>query len=72
MERNNMSAATGGVRFKTGTVTAVQGGSVKVMFDDIGLPSGWLTVCYPKTQDDKALWTFDLGEQVRCIMDANL
>ncbi|MBO1856856.1 phage baseplate assembly protein V [Burkholderia cenocepacia] len=73
MERSKGGPATGGVRFKTGTVSAVDGaGNVKVYFDDVDMPSGWLPVCYPKSQNDKAYWTPDVGEHVRCIMDEYL
>ncbi|MBN3779913.1 phage baseplate assembly protein V [Burkholderia sp. Ac-20345] len=73
MAHDNHGPATGGVRFKTGVVSAVDGaGNVRVTFEDIGVQSFWLPVCYPKTQDDKAFWTPDAGEQVRCIMDEHL
>lgn len=73
MERSKERPATGGVRFKTGAVSDVDGaGNVKVYFDDVDLTSGWLPVCYPKSQDDKAYWTPDIGEHVRCIMDEYL
>lgn len=65
--------ATGGVRFKTGVVSAIDGaGNVKVTFDDVGITSYWISVCYPKTSQDKFYWTPDVGEQVRCIMDEHL
>ena len=62
------------VQFKTGAVSAVDPGkaAVRVKFDDIGLESYWLPVIYPKTQDDKFYWLPDVGEQVRCVMDARL
>lgn len=74
MARSDDGPATGGVKFKTGTVTDVDmhSGSVKVSFDDVDVPSGWLTVCYPKTLEDKAYWMLDVGEHVRCIMDEYL
>jgi phage baseplate assembly protein V len=31
--------------------------------------SWWLPICVPKTQDDKAYWLPDVGEQVVCMMD---
>lgn len=74
MVHSDSRPSTGGVRFKTGIVSQVDmtSGSVKVNFDDVGMESGWLTVCYPKTSQDKAYWLPDEGEQVRCIMDENL
>ncbi|MEX3690081.1 phage baseplate assembly protein V [Paraburkholderia sp. BR14263] len=72
MGKNN-HAATGGVLFKTGVVFDVgDDGRVRVRFDDIGLTSHWLTVCYPKTNQDKFYWPLDVGDQVRCIMDQYL
>lgn len=66
-------ATTGGVKFKTGTVSAVDGaGNARVMFDDVGMESYWIPVGYPKTHFDKAYWTPDIGEHVRCIMDERL
>ncbi|MEX3614765.1 MAG: phage baseplate assembly protein V [Burkholderia gladioli] len=66
--------ATGGVRFKTGLASAADPatGSVRVRFDDIGIETYWLPVCYPKTGQDKFYWLPDIGEQVRCIMDERL
>ena len=31
--------------------------------------SWWLPVVFAKTQDDKAYWIPDIGEQVVCLMD---
>jgi phage baseplate assembly protein V len=33
------------------------------------LLSWWLPICVPKTQNDKAYWIPDIGEQVVCLMD---
>ncbi|MEX3614357.1 MAG: phage baseplate assembly protein V [Burkholderia gladioli] len=70
---DSRQGATGGVTFKTGIVSAVDvAGRVRVRFEDIGLESYWLRVCYPKTHQDKFYWLPDTGEQVECLMDANL
>jgi phage baseplate assembly protein gpV len=44
---------------------------VRVVFVDYDqMQSYWLPVVFPKTQDDKAYWLPDAGEQVVCLMDA--
>ncbi len=64
---------TGGVRYKQGIVSAAKPGFCRVRFDDIdGLESAWLPVIHHKTQDDKAIWTLDVGEHVACLMDSNM
>lgn len=66
-------AATGSVAFKKGTVSASKVGFVKVKFEELdGMETQWIPVAYPKTQNDKCVWTLDIGEHVACIMDANL
>lgn len=58
---------TGGVKYKQGIVSAAKPGFCRVRFDDIdGLESAWLPVIHHKTQDDKAIWTLDVGEHVSC------
>jgi phage baseplate assembly protein V len=47
-------------------------GRVRVAFEDVDITSDWLTVCYPKSAADKVYWLPELGEQVRCLMDAHL
>ena len=43
---------------------------VRVTFPDRNqLLSWWLPICVPKTQNDKAYWIPDVGEQVVCFMD---
>ena len=43
---------------------------VRVTFPDRDqLQSWWLPVVFAKTQDDKAYWIPDIGEQVVCTMD---
>lgn len=45
-------------------------GRVRVTFADYDqMTSWWLFVVAPKTQDDKAYWMPDAGEQVVCLMD---
>lgn len=64
---------TGGVRYKQGIVAAAKPGFCRVRFDDIdGLESAWLPVIHHKTQDDKVIWTLDVGEHVACLMDSNM
>jgi phage baseplate assembly protein gpV len=43
---------------------------VRVVFPDYDeLVSWWLPVIFAKTQNDKAYWIPDIGEQVVCLMD---
>jgi len=43
---------------------------VRVVFPDYDeMISWWLSVVFPKTQNDKAYWIPDIGEQVVCLMD---
>jgi phage baseplate assembly protein gpV len=45
---------------------------VRVTFADYDqLRSWWLPIVVPKSQNDKAYWIPDLGEQVVCLMDAH-
>ena len=43
----------------------------RVFPDRDQLQSWWLPVILPKTQNDKAYWIPDVGEQVVCLMDAH-
>ncbi len=44
---------------------------LRVIFNEFDqLLSYWLPVVVPKTQNDKAYWLPDIGEQVVCLMDA--
>ena len=44
---------------------------LRVAFSELDqMLSYWLPVVVPKTQDDKAYWLPDIGEQVVCLMDA--
>ena len=46
------------------------GARVRVVFPDYDqMHSYWLPVVSPKTQNDKAYWIPDVGEQVVCLMD---
>ncbi len=45
---------------------------VRVVFPDLDrMTSYWLPIVVQKTQDDKAYWIPDIGEQVVCLMDAH-
>lgn len=64
--------ATAGA-FRTGLVQEqdASGARVRVVFSDYDqMQSYWLPVVVPKTQNDKAYWLPDVGEQVVCLMDA--
>lgn len=44
---------------------------LRVTFNELDhMQSYWLPVVVPKTQNDKAYWLPDIGEQVICLMDA--
>jgi phage baseplate assembly protein V len=61
---------TGGVTYKQGLIAEAKPGFARVRFDDIdALVTNWLPVIHHKTQDDKMIWTLDVGEQVACLMD---
>lgn len=58
--------------FRVGLVKEqdTQGARVRVTFPDHDqMISYWLPIVVFKTQDDKAYWIPDLGEQVVCLMD---
>lgn len=64
---------TGGVTYKHGIVAEAKPGFARVRFDDIdALVTHWLPVIHHKTQDDKVIWTLDIGEQVACLMDSHM
>lgn len=64
---------TGLVSMKIGLVEDRKVGWVIVRFPDLGdMLTKWIPVLYTKTQDDKAYWTPDIGEQVMCMMDDRL
>jgi phage baseplate assembly protein V len=61
--------------FRVGIVKAqdLTLGRVRVAFPDLDqMTSWWLALVVPKTQNDKACWMPDIGEQVVCLMDENL
>lgn len=61
---------TGGVTYKTGIVAQAKPGFARARFDDLdGLLTNWLPVIHQKTQNDKVIWTLDVGEHVACLMD---
>lgn len=69
----NDAMNTGWVSYKTGVVAASRVGFARVRFDDIDeLESDWLPVVHPKTLQDKAIWTLDVGEHVACLMDQRM
>jgi phage baseplate assembly protein V len=58
--------------FRVGIVTTqdVPNARVRVTFPDRNqMSSWWLPICVPKSQNDKAYWVPDIGEQVVCMMD---
>jgi phage baseplate assembly protein V len=58
--------------FRVGIVKAqdLRSARVRVIFPDRNqMISWWLPVVTPKSQDDKAYWMPDPGEQVVCLMD---
>jgi phage baseplate assembly protein V len=58
--------------FRVGIVSAqnVATGRVRVTFPDRNQLQSWLlAVVVPKTQNDKAFWMPDIGDQVVCLMD---
>jgi phage baseplate assembly protein V len=60
--------------FRVGLVEAqdVTNARVRVKFPDRNqLVSWWLPIVTPKTQNDKAYWIPDIGEQVVCLMDSH-
>jgi phage baseplate assembly protein gpV len=72
-QRDDNRAAAPGL-FRVGIVQEQDTGRarVRVTFADYDqLRSWWLPVVVPKTQNDKAYWIPDLGEQVVCLMDAH-
>ena len=58
--------------FRVGIVKAqdVQNARLRVTFPDRNqMTSWWLPIVVPKSQNDKAYWIPDIGEQVVCLMD---
>ncbi|STQ91414.1 phage baseplate assembly protein V [Iodobacter fluviatilis] len=60
-----------GVTLKFGVVLASQPGFARVSLPDTdNLRTMWLPIAYPKTQDDECYWTYDTGEHVALLLDA--
>lgn len=73
-EANNQSwnARHGGAGLRVGLVKQLDPAQakVRVVFPDYDqMVSYWLPILVAKSQDDKAYWMPDLGEQVVCLMD---
>ncbi|VVD98251.1 baseplate protein [Pandoraea communis] len=59
-----------GATLKFGTVSASRPGFARVRLPDLdNMRTMWLPIAYPKTQDDQACWTYDIGEQVAVLLD---
>ncbi|HUO06583.1 MAG TPA: phage baseplate assembly protein V [Candidatus Binataceae bacterium] len=70
--RDNPHAHPGYMGFRVGLVKQLDpaNAKVRVVFPDYDqLLSFWLPVVVMKSQNDKAYWLPDLGEQVICLMD---
>ncbi|OHX10251.1 baseplate protein [Chromobacterium sphagni] len=60
-----------GATVRFGTVSASKPGFARVRLPDLdNMRTMWLPIAYAKTQDDKACWTYDSGEQVAVLLDA--
>jgi phage baseplate assembly protein V len=60
------------VSFRVGIVKTLDAQNVRVRVTFPAhnqMTSWWLPVCIPKSQNDKAYWMPDVGEQVVCLMD---
>lgn len=67
----NETFSESGVTLKFGTVSASRPGFARVRLPDSdNMRTMWLPIAYPKTQDDECYWTYDLGEQVAVLLDA--
>lgn len=67
----NETFSESGVTLKFGTVSASRPGFARVRLPDAdNMRTMWLPIAYPKTQDDACYWTYDLGEQVAVLLDA--
>ena len=61
-----------GATVKFGTVSASRPGFARVRLPDCdNMRTMWLPIAYPKTKNDQACWTYDAGEQVAVLLDAN-
>lgn len=60
-----------GMTLKFGTVSASRPGFARVRLPDAdNMRTMWLPIAYPKTQDDQCYWTYDPGEHVAVLLDA--
>lgn len=60
-----------GATVKYGTVSASRPGFARVRLPDLdNMRTMWLPIAFPKTKDDQACWTYDIGEQVAVVLDA--
>ncbi|PHV00158.1 phage baseplate assembly protein V [Iodobacter sp. BJB302] len=63
--------AESGVTLKFGIVLASKPGFARISLPDTdNLRTMWLPIAYPKTQDDECYWTYDTGEHVALLLDA--
>lgn len=59
--------------YQKGLIEQSRAGFARVRFAEAGgLLSDWLPVIHSKTQNDKSIFTLDIGEQVACLMDEQL
>lgn len=60
-----------GATVKFGTVSASKPGFARVRLTDCNnMRTLWLPILYPKSQNDQACWTYDDGEHVAVLLDA--
>ncbi|MET0264712.1 MAG: phage baseplate assembly protein V [Duganella sp.] len=60
-----------GVTLKFGTVSASRPGFARIRLPDTdNMRTMWLPVAYPKTLEDQCYWTYDPGEHVAVLLDA--
>lgn len=60
-----------GVTLKFGTVSASRPGFARVRLPDTdNMRTMWLPIAYPKTLEDQCYWTYDPGEHVAVLLDA--
>jgi phage baseplate assembly protein V len=61
-----------GATVKFGTVSASRPGFARVRLPDCdNMRTMWLPIAVPKSKEDQACWTYDHGEQVAVLLDAN-
>ncbi|MCX7206548.1 MAG: phage baseplate assembly protein V [Proteobacteria bacterium] len=63
--------AESGVTLKFGIVITSKPGFARISLPDTdNMQTMWLPIAYPKTQDDQCYWTYDEGEHVALLLDA--